>query len=168
MNLEAPTSSQRTSQKTWQYVAECLYRNSSSGNYYAFIKSGSKQFRRSLNTQDFVMAKRRLAELRTKVGRVGDGPESLNIRFEELAQRWLDNLMTHLKASSLRRRKVSSKQLVAHFGPQIVRNLSRRDCDDWAKKRAQETAPSTVTVRRSRILPLGRRGVARVRRAARV
>ena len=111
--------------------------------YYAFLKSRGKQFRRSLKTRDYVLAKRRVAELRQKVGRVGDGPESLNIRFEELAVRWLENLKTHLKPSSLRRREVSSRQLVSYFKGQVVRNISRRDCDRWAGKRAKAIAAST-------------------------
>lgn len=143
MSLDEPTSPEEQNKGPFQRVGECLYRNASTGNYYAFLKSGSKQFRRSLKTKDFVMAKRRLAETRAKLGRVSDGPESLNIRFEELAKRWLENLKTHLKASSQRRREVSSKQLIAHFGPKVVRNISRRDCDAWAQQRAKDTAPST-------------------------
>jgi hypothetical protein len=46
------------------WVAENLYRLESSGGYYALLKRGDKQFRRSLHTQDRKLAERRLAEPR--------------------------------------------------------------------------------------------------------
>jgi hypothetical protein len=44
-------------------VAENLYRLESSGGYYALLKRGDKQFRRSLKTKDCKLADRRLFEL---------------------------------------------------------------------------------------------------------
>ena len=41
-------------------VAECLYRNDASGIYYALIKRGGKQIRRSLKTSDRKLAERKL------------------------------------------------------------------------------------------------------------
>src|SRR6266446_5787236 len=49
---------------TFQKVGECLYRYSSNGVYYARIKSGGKEIRRSLETTDRDTAKRELARLR--------------------------------------------------------------------------------------------------------
>ena len=48
MNLNAP----ETPEGVWQYAAENLRRHKTSGIYYAFIKRGRKQFRRSLKTND--------------------------------------------------------------------------------------------------------------------
>jgi hypothetical protein len=45
-------------------VGECLYRYSSTGGYYARIKTTSKEIRRSLTTTDRDLAKRRLAKRR--------------------------------------------------------------------------------------------------------
>ena len=59
-----------TSQLTFTKVAECLYRNESSGIYYALVKRHSKQFRRSLKTSDRQLANRRLAEFRNRVTRL--------------------------------------------------------------------------------------------------
>lgn len=42
-------------------VAENLYRLETSGGYYALLKRGDKQFRRSLKTKDRKLAERRLA-----------------------------------------------------------------------------------------------------------
>ncbi len=46
-------------------VAECLYRNGH-GVYFAIVKVNGKQIKRSLKTDDNALAKRRLAEFRTK------------------------------------------------------------------------------------------------------
>lgn len=48
-------------------VAESLYRLEQSGGYYALLKRGDKQFRRSLKTKDRKLAERRLADLRAQV-----------------------------------------------------------------------------------------------------
>jgi hypothetical protein len=49
-----------------QRVGECLYRSQTSKIYYAIIKRGGKQIKRSLKTTDQALAKRRLAELTKK------------------------------------------------------------------------------------------------------
>jgi hypothetical protein len=49
-------------------VAENLYRRETSGGYYALVKRASKQFRRSLRTKDRKLAKRRLSDLKGKIG----------------------------------------------------------------------------------------------------
>jgi hypothetical protein len=48
-------------------VAENLYRLESSGGYYALVKKGGKQFRRSLRTRDRKLAERRVRELKEKI-----------------------------------------------------------------------------------------------------
>jgi hypothetical protein len=48
-------------------VGENLYWHVPSGNYYALLKRGGKQFRRSLKTFDRALAQRRLAALRDQV-----------------------------------------------------------------------------------------------------
>jgi hypothetical protein len=48
----------------FQKVGECLYRYSSNGVYYARIKSGGKEIRRSLETTDRDIARRELARFR--------------------------------------------------------------------------------------------------------
>ena len=42
-------------------VAECLYRNSSTGIYSGLVKRSGKQIRKSLKTQDRKLAERRLS-----------------------------------------------------------------------------------------------------------
>src|SRR5438093_9727665 len=86
-------------------VGECLYRN---GNkiYFALIKVSGKQIKRSLKTDDLTIAKRRLTELRGKAERL-HGKENRNIRFEELAENWLESIKPSLKPKSHARRRVA-------------------------------------------------------------
>ena len=50
------------------WVAENLYRLESSGGYYALLKRGDKQFRRSLKTKGRKLVEQRLTDFRTQVG----------------------------------------------------------------------------------------------------
>ena len=68
-------------------VGECLYRYRPLGVYYARIKTGSKDIRRSLTTKDKHVAKRKLAELRKELGQV-DLSEG-RIILTELCDRYL-------------------------------------------------------------------------------
>src|SRR5438874_12857682 len=87
-------------------VGECLYRNGRK-IYFALIKVSGKQIKRSLKTDDLAIAKRRLAELRSKAERL-HGKENRNIRFEELAANWLESIRASLKPKSWDRRRVAS------------------------------------------------------------
>jgi hypothetical protein len=82
MNLNAP----ETPEGVWQYAAENLRRHKTSGIYYAFIKRGRKQFRRSLKTNDKALAKRKLADLLRDVDRLATA-EAAHATFDEVASR---------------------------------------------------------------------------------
>ena len=66
--------------------------NKLTGFYYAFIKRGRKQFRRSLQTTDRKPALRRLAELNYMIGNLvgSDGRSVLQMDFTK--RRSLENL----------------------------------------------------------------------------
>jgi hypothetical protein len=55
-------------QPVFHKVAENLYRLESSGGYYALVRKGSKQFRRSLKTKDRKLADGRLKDIKGQVG----------------------------------------------------------------------------------------------------
>ena len=67
-------------------VGENLYRLNTSGGYYALLKRGGKQFRKSLKTTDKELAKRRLGELREKVGRLSTDKGICIISFAEFGR----------------------------------------------------------------------------------
>lgn len=124
-------------------VGECLYRHQSSGVYYALVKRGGKQHRRSLKTTDRALANRRLPQFRSDVSRLDPKAGASRVTFGDFSGKHLPKLCAHLKPSSVRRREVCLKQLVAFFGELPFRKLSRADCDRWAARRSQEVAAAT-------------------------
>lgn len=114
-------------------VGECLYRN---GNkvYFALIKVSGKQIKRSLKTDDVAIAKRRLAELRAKAERL-HGKENRNIRFEELAESWMESIKPSLKPKSYDRRRVALVGLTLFFKEMPIKAIGFNDIDEWRRKR---------------------------------
>ena len=53
-------------QYTFKRVSENLYKVIETGGYYALVKRGGKQIRRSLKTNDKALAKRRLSAIKEK------------------------------------------------------------------------------------------------------
>jgi len=124
-------------------VAENLYRLESSGGYYALIKRGDKQFRRSLKTKDRKLADRRLAEYRAQVGNLTISDEAKQT-FEQVAARWMDATAHTLKPSSVTRRKSCIKNLAPFFTGVSVRNIQSRHCERWLTERAAKIASQTM------------------------
>src|SRR6266480_3999443 len=114
-------------------VGECLYRN---GNkiYFALIKIAGKQIKRSLKTDDLSIAKRRLSELRAKAQRL-HGSGGHNMRFEELADVWLESIKSRLKPKSWDRRRVAIVGLTPFFRGTTVKSISYKNIDDWQRRR---------------------------------
>src|SRR2546422_611447 len=111
-------------------VAECLYRNVASDRYYALVKRSGKQFRRSLRTTDYDLAKRRLADFREKVGRLTLLKGNKHLTFGEVADRWLETVRGNMKESSALRRETSIKQLKRLFRRKKIGSITAADCDE--------------------------------------
>jgi integrase len=130
--------------KEFNRVGECLYR---SGNkvYFALLKVSGNQIKKSLKTDDLTLAKRRLTELRSKVGRQ-DGKESRNIRFEELTERWLASINPTLKPASYARRLVAVAGLTEFFKGKLARSIGYSDIEAWLRRRGSKLAPRTHNI----------------------
>lgn len=124
-------------------VAECLYRNRSSGTYFALVKRNGKQRRQSLKTQDRKLAERRLREFRESADRLTASGEERKKLFESLAARWLDVHGSTLKASSADRNRRCVKELNKVFGRMPISEITKRDCEDWMIHRISGLAAST-------------------------
>ncbi|MGE9291206.1 MAG: tyrosine-type recombinase/integrase, partial [Puniceicoccales bacterium] len=124
-------------------VAECLYRNTSTGIYYALFKRGGKQIRKSLRTQDRKLAERRLVEFRGKIDRTNPTSESRQIRFEELGEQWLQLHNASLKPSSADRNRRCLKELLRFFQGSRVVDVRRTDCQAWEVQRGAKLNSST-------------------------
>lgn len=133
-----------------QCVGECLYRAQNSKIYYAIIKRGGKQIKRSLRTTDGALAKRRLAELVERAGALSQC-ENGRVGFTELAERWLTASGAAMKPSSKLRQQVSIKALSPFFGAFEVRRISKPVVEEWAAKRSEQVSARTFNHERETI-----------------
>ena len=135
--------------RPFRKVGENLYRLKSSGTYYALLKRGGKQIRKSLGTKDKELAIRNLGELRERVGRLNNDKDLRNITFEELTSRWLAVKSPSLKASSISRIKRCIKGLIPFFENRAFKNVDRRLCEDWLTRRGQKISASSYNQERN-------------------
>jgi integrase len=131
-------------------VGENLYRvqrpgdrpGKPTGAYYALVKRGGKQFRRSLKTKDRKLAERRLTDLRKKVGNLKLSPDS-NLSFEKTAERWMAVTDHTLKPRSCHRRRTSLTAVKPYFVGLAIKNLTTAHCEKWLIGRGRVIAPQT-------------------------
>lgn len=128
---------------TFVKVAECLYRYTSNGTYYALVKKKGKQIRRSLKTDDRQLAERNLATFRAKAERLANPAKERGITFMELAKQWVEVKKNRLKPSSAQGMEMCVKQLNKHFGTMPVRTITKSDCREWEKKRGANISASS-------------------------
>ena len=143
METEALAQAKETRKLVFHRVAENLYRLEQSGGYYALLKRGDKQFRRSLKTKDRKLAERRLAELRSQVANL-KVTEEANLSFEQVAKRWMTVTAHALKPSSALRREQCIAALAPYFAGVTIRNIQRHHCERWLTERGQGLAPMTM------------------------
>lgn len=124
-------------------VAENLYRLETNGGYYALIKRGDKQFRRSLKTKDRKLAERRLIELRAQVGNLTTSDEA-RLSFEEVGRRWVALTAHALKPSTVKRRELYLKSVAPFFAGISIRNIQPHHCERWLAERGAKIAPLTM------------------------
>ena len=122
-------------------IGENLYVNDH-GTYFAWFSLRGKQIKRSLRTEDKALARRRLADLREKAGRLHGGKQR-NIQFEELAAVWLDSIKADVKASTHTRRAGCVKNLTPSFKGIPVRSITRQTIEAWKVKRSGDIAART-------------------------
>jgi len=136
----ASKPTQTEDEQLFRKVGECLYRHTS-GKYYALVKRGGKQFRRSLKTKDRRLAERKLSELRHQVGALRID-EDRNSDFESLAKHWLALRQHGLSKSTVKLQLYFIENLTPYF-PGAVRNVKSEDVDRWLLERGQGLASQT-------------------------
>ena len=132
-------------------VGECLYRSRASEIYYGIFRRAGKQVKRSLKTSDKELAKRRLEELRQKVGRLKT--KEGGVDFATLADRWLAAVGGMMKPQSKRRRAIAIKGLTPHFA-NTVRAIAKTDVEAWAAIRSQQRAARTFNIERETLIQI--------------
>ena len=122
-------------------VGENLYVNAQ-GGYFAWFSIRGKQIKRSLQTNDKTLARRRLGELREKGARLHGG-EQRNIRFDELVKAWLESIRNDVKESTYERRIVCLNQMTPFFKGVPVRSIEIQEIEKWKVARGAKIAPRT-------------------------
>ena len=125
------------------YAGECLYRNGI-GTYFALVKVGSKQIKRSLKTNDLQTAKRRRDEFRQKAARM-HGCEMRDVRFVELAEMWMESIKGELKKKSYERRQAALTGLTPSFNC-LMRAVGHREIESWSKRRGAKIKARTYNI----------------------
>jgi integrase len=138
----APKQSDDSANLVFDKVAENLYRHKSSKKYYALLKRGGKQFRRSLKTKDRHLANSRLANFRRDVANLTLSQDS-KASFDDIAGTWLKTVKHTMKPSSVLRRQTCIKNLRRYFRGLSIRNIGAAECDKWLLQRGRVIAPST-------------------------
>jgi len=92
----------------FEKVGECLYRYSSTGGYYARIKTPGKEIRRSLVTTDRDLAKRRLAKLKDDLTKID--PAKGKTTLAEMCDQYLKTVQ-HQKAKTIVRKTAIIKRI---------------------------------------------------------
>jgi len=143
METEAPKEAKVARKLVFHRVADNLFRLESSGAYYALVRKGDKQFRRSLKTRDRKLAERRLHELRAKIGNLQAGYDSWR-SFDDVAAEWMKLTAHTLKPSSALRREQCIATISPFFAGITVRNIERKHCHRWLEERGLKVAPMTM------------------------
>jgi integrase len=142
MTLTTQNTTEPVGQPVFHKVAENLYRLESSNGYYALIKKGGKQFRRSLKTKDRKLADRRLKELKGQIGCL-TLTDDAKLGFEAVANRWLESIQHTLAPGTIKQREIRIKNLAPFFKGTPLRNITPVQCERWAVKRGAKLATQT-------------------------
>jgi integrase len=142
-----------TGVQTLQRVGHCLYRSDKTRVYYAILRRGGKQIKRSLRTSDQVLAKRRLADLEEKAQRLNQ-TGAAKVLFTDLGNRWHEVLGASLKPSSHLRQRVVLNSLNPYFGTMMVRGITRTHVEKWASERSKTCAARTFNQERATLARL--------------
>lgn len=126
----------------YRHVGENLYRRISSGTYYALLKKGGKQFRRSLKTSDIALARRRLSELREEVSSLVSH-DAGDLTFMIVAERWQASVRHTVKDSTAQRRQLCVNALTPFFAGITFRNITPAHCERWVTKRGESISASS-------------------------
>ena len=124
-------------------VAENLYRLENTGGYYALLKRGDKQFRRSLKTKDRKLADRRLTEMRAQVVNLKITDDA-RLSFEAIAERWITTTAHALKEATVTRRRTCISNVAPYFASVSIRNIQPQHCERWVVERGGKLAPQTM------------------------
>ena len=114
----------------WKKIGPCLYRYVPSGVYYALIKFRGKQIRRTLETKDLALARRKVQDLRRDLELTD--PELAHRTLEAQAERFMPTLSG--TPSTLKKAKRYVNDLLTGWpknSPRVIAKIRKGDCEQW-------------------------------------
>jgi integrase len=114
--------------QSFEKVGECLYRNPSSGKYYALVKIRGKQIKQSLKTANLPEARRKLTDFKNDQARID--PEAGRLTVTALCDRFAA-ASAHQAARTARRKSDILKRIRTHWGDTQARKVKKSDVMTW-------------------------------------
>jgi integrase len=113
---------------SFEKVGECLYRNPSSGTYYALLKVRGKQIKRSLATRDLPEARRKLRDFKHEQERID--PDAGKLTVGALCDR-LVAATSHQAAKTLERKTLIIRRIRDKWQDVPARKVKKSDVMVW-------------------------------------
>jgi hypothetical protein len=113
---------------TFEKAGECLYRNSSSGTYFALVKLKGKQFRQGLRTDNLSEARRRLAEFKRDLDRTD--PQLNRTTMDAIVDLYLETVAGQAKGTVIKKRQIAGLMKARWKGVQ-VRSIKKSELMAW-------------------------------------
>jgi integrase len=115
----------------FQKVGECLYRYSSNEVYYAVVRHEGKLIRRSLETNDAQLAKRKLGDFKKSLSQIDSSLGKMTV--EEVLKKFQSTLKT-LDTNTIQKLGFVADHFREHWAPglvQAVRKVKPSEVDAW-------------------------------------
>ena len=115
----------------FEKVGECLYRYTSNGNYYAVVRHEGKLIRRSLETDDAKLAKRKLADFKKTLSQIDSSLGKMTV--EELLKKFQASLKK-LDKNTIQKLGFVAQHFREKWAPgmnQSVRKVKQSEIDEW-------------------------------------
>jgi integrase len=116
-----------SSSPSFEKIGECLYRNPSSGSYYALVKIRGKQIKQSLKTSDLPEARRKLRDFKSDQARID--PDAGRITVSALCDRLEGGLSQSPK--TLEKKKLVFSRIRDHWANVQARKVKKSDIKLW-------------------------------------
>lgn len=126
----------------FEKVGECLYRYTSNGNYYAVVRHEGKLIRRSLETDDAKLAKRKLADFKKTLSQIDSSLGKMTV--EELLKKFQASLKK-LDKNTIQKLGFVAQHFREKWAPgmnQSVRKVKQSEIDEWLGVMREEYAVS--------------------------
>ena len=127
----------------FEKVGECLYKLASTGNFYARVWIRGKEIRRSLQTTDWQLAKRRLRDLRKDLKKLDN--DAAHVTLKAYLETFLASFQNKSKSTRQKNEAVAKRMHDEWPGSsgQKLRDVKASDVLRWLKPQRERYATSS-------------------------